>query len=657
MSIVVFQDIHKSFPSGALFRGLNLTLYAGQKVGLVGPNGCGKTTLFKMILGQETPDLGQVSVANGLQIGYLPQEPTFNGHKTVLEEMHDGVADLLAIWQRLEWLAEQMANPKGSNTKAVLNEYDRLKDAFQAAGGYRYESNIKATLAGLGFSPDLYDLKTCQLSGGQASRLGLAKVLVKQTNLLLLDEPTNHLDLAAVEWLEHFLKNYDGAAVIISHDRYLLDRVAEKIIEIENLTARVWKGNYTHYLDTKAIVQIAQQRQQEKRAAFVARTLDFIARNKDQEGMRGTARGRKKRLARLLDENPDFLQTQTAPKTIRLQFVPSQAKNDWLIRATKLAKSFDGRRLFENIDFELTPGMCLGITGANGTGKTTLLRILLGQIVPDRGMVQRAANIRIGYLDQQAETLDPSRTVFDEARAAAPQASPQQIRDRLAAFLFVGDEVFKPVKDLSGGQQNRLMLCKLTLQAPDVLVLDEPTNHLDIPSRQALEEALADFNGAVVAVSHDRYFLDSIATQLLVLGVESGGMPAPGQHLWIRQPLEGTDGVYSTFAMLAQQTQTQIAAAASSASPAKAKSAAAHPSPKTRTPEHLKPFNKYTLEHIEQTINQLEQQLEQLQLRYAEPRVYQNPAALAELKTQIQAEKANLDLWYQAWEWRLSQHP
>ncbi len=646
MSLISFQNIDKSFGPEVIFSNLSLNFYANQKIGLIGANGSGKTTLFKLILGDESPDAGKVVCAKDVRIGYLPQEPIFDGHKTVIGEMHDGMSEILSLHSKIEAYCHQMESLTGDALSAAMSEYDRLCHRFETDGGYAYEARIKSILNGLGIGAEHYDSPTSALSGGQLSRLGLAKVLVKEANLLLLDEPTNHLDLQATSWLESFLKTFAGAVVLISHDRYLLDNVAEKIVELERTQARTFKGNYSRYLRTKETTQLAESREHEKRAEMVKRTLDFIARNKNQEGMRKTAMGRKTRLEKLLKDNPDYLEKGKTAKTIAFSFAPTEVKSDLALRAENVNKSFDELVLFTDLSFDVAGGQRLGITGPNGTGKTTLLKLAMGQLKADSGSIRLGANLKIGYLDQQATTLNPANTILQEACAVCPELSQEAVRGRLGAFLFSGNDVFKRIGDLSGGQQNRLMLLKLVLAEPDVLVLDEPTNHLDIASRQMLEEALLAYNGTIIAVSHDRYFLDRIAQRLLVLGADGTGRRQIGSATMVT-PAAGAAGVYSTYAQQAQQQKQQLEKEKIAA---KRKAQPAAAAPKTKTPEHLKEFNKYTPEQLEEMVQEMELEIEEMQHQFGDETIYQNHELLGQLQADFEAKKKRLKLLYEAWE-------
>ena len=650
MAIITLREIHKAFGPEVVFDRLGLQLYAGEKVGMVGPNGSGKSTILKLIVGQTEPDMGHITKRKGLRIGYLPQEPTFNGERTVLEEMHANVEDILRLQQAIHTVSHEMESLKGPALDAKMKQYDRLCHDFELAGGYHYETRIRMTLAALGFERELFQAKTSALSGGQLSRLGLAQVLMLQTDLLLLDEPTNHLDLQATEWLEKFLTHYNGAAVIISHDRYLLDQIACKIIEVENQRARVWTGNYDNYVQTQKTVRLQQEREHARRVEMVERTRDFIARNKDQEGMRGTARGRKTRLNRLLKDNPDFLDKPTETQTISFSFGQTNHTGDLVLRCEELSKSFDDLILFEDLTFDVLRGERLGITGPNGTGKSTLLRLALDQIEPSEGNIRLGRNIRVGYLDQHGDILDPAKSVLDEAAQANPGLSSEQVRNRLGAFLFTGDDVFKLCADLSGGQRNRLMLCRLVLAEPDLLVMDEPTNHLDIASRETFEAALNDYAGTIIVVSHDRYFLDRIVDKLLVVGTDALGNRRLGKTEFVMQK-----PAYSHYVSLIHERQGAELQKQESQDNERKRSAGRRRTgdkPRTRMPEELKRFNKYSVEQIEEMILTLEQKLDDMKERFGDAEVYKNPEILAELQRSFGEKNAELDLLYRAYERR-----
>ncbi len=653
MAIVALQDIHLAFGPEVVLDHLELQLHAGEKVGMVGANGSGKTTILRLITGQITPDMGRVIRQKGLRIGYLPQEATFSGERTVLEEMHTGVENLFRLQEAIHDASHEMEHLTGSELQAKMRHYDRLNHEFEIAGGYEYETRIQMTLAALGFEPELHHVKTSALSGGQLSRLGLAQVLMLQTDLLLLDEPTNHLDLQATEWLERFLGNYRGAAVIISHDRYLLDRVACKTIEVQNRQAKVWPGNYSNFVQTKETVRLQEEREYVRRVEMVERTRDFIARNKDQEGMRGTAKGRKTRLNRLLKENPDFLDKPSSQRTIAFSFGKTGKTSDLIIRCEGLGKSYGELTLFEDLSFDILNGERLGITGPNGTGKTTLIELALGRIEPSAGKIRVGESLRIGYLDQHGDVLDPNRSVLDEAWSANPELVPEEVRRRLGAFLLSGDDVYKLCGELSGGQRSRLMLCKLVISAPDVLIMDEPTNHLDIASREMLEEALDDYTGTIIVVSHDRYFLDRVADKLLVIGTDEFG-----ERQLSRTEFIVGEPAYSAYAdTIRRRIEAREQQQAEAAETKKRQSQIVNRRSQiavsaNRAPDELKRFNKFTVDQIEKMIMQVEQEIDAMKQQFGSAEIYKNPDRLADLQQSYEAKQSELDLLYRAYERR-----
>jgi len=653
MPIVSLEDIHIAFGSKVIFDKLRLRLHPHEKVALVGPNGCGKTTLLKLIIGEHSPDIGTVHTRKNLRVGYLPQEPRFDDNKTVLEELHAAAEDIGQLQNKIHSLAETMGRLGGGELKETMRQYDRLLSELEARGGYGYENRIKEVAAGLGLDERLYSAKTGQLSGGQKSRLGLTKVLLSEAALLLLDEPTNHLDFDATMWLEEYLKNFGGSAVIVSHDRFLLDRLVTKVVEIRRGTADVYPGNYSNYKKERQKRDLEFERQHRQRVEFVERTRDFIARNKDQEGMRKVARGRKKQLNDLLKAEPDFLAGPLQDKYLDFEFTPVEQKSQRaaaVLSCENLAKKFDSLTgasaitLFENLNLEVLTGQRLGIIGPNGAGKTTLLKLALGQLEPSAGRVALKKNLSVGYLDQAGVVLNEDNSVLEEAATVLPQLLPGQVRSRLGAFLFSGDDVFKKVGRLSGGERNRLALCKLVLAAPQVLILDEPTNHLDIASIEALEEALGNYAGTVIVVSHDRFFLDRVVDKLLVLGVDAVGKSNQGGY-------ELVIGSFSRYLQLLEERRAQRQAAVGQ-KPSKAKHSAQR-KPRTTTPPELLQFAMWSYERLEEAIEETERQITVLTERFGDIAIYKNPQEVTVLRQQLDGKKDYLELLYTAYERKL----
>ena len=537
MSFLTTHQLAMSFGPLDVFQGVDCVISKGDRIGLVGPNGEGKTTLLRILSGEMEPMAGEVHRRRGLSVGYLPQIPPPPGDKTLWDEMLEVFSDLIAEEKKLTDLETQMAHDDAAIAEAALQSYARRQHLFEMKGGYDYHVRIQQMLTGLGFKPDLFQQPLAQLSGGQRTRAYLAKLLLQKPDLLLLDEPTNHLDLAAIEWLESVLLKWEGAMVVVSHDRYFLDKVMTRIWEMMWGTLTVYRGNYSAYLLQREQRLAQMQKEYEAQQALIAKETDYIRRNIAGQNSR-QAKGRRTRLERMLQR-----QKLVAPRQrqlMHLRMISRVRSGELVLASENLGIGYraaplpplrrqrsggyvyeapappapDDLLLFRSADLLLKRGERAGLIGPNGSGKTTFIRTLLGEISPLSGALRVGASVRIGYLAQIQEGLIPTKTVLDTLMDADPRLTIGEARSFLARFLFSGDDVFKKVGILSGGQRSRLALAKLSRQEVNFLVLDEPTNHLDIESQEVLEAMLRDFNGTVLLISHDRYLIDAIATQV-----------------------------------------------------------------------------------------------------------------------------------------------
>jgi ATP-binding cassette subfamily F protein 3 len=515
MAIASLTNVEKHFGRKVLFENLNLAIYEGERIGFIGANGAGKSTLFKMLTGEEQPDQGTVAVGKNYKIGYLVQNPKFDLENTVMDEAELGFAELHDLAHRMRDLEHKMAETEGDALEKVLERYQDVQHEFDLAGGYAWQHKMEATLLGVGLGREMWEQKVSVLSGGQRSRLALTKMLLSEPDLLLLDEPTNHLDLAAIEWLEGYLAEFKGAVVLISHDRYLLDRLATRIVWLNRAQIDSYPGNYSAYVEQRALAELSQQRAYENQQKDIAKQEEFVRRFK--AGQRSKeARGRETRLERLKNSD-DLVQRVATQHSVNLASLNStQRAGDRVLQVRELAKAYDGRALWTDIAAEIGRGERVGIIGANGTGKTTMLKVLMGTEEPTKGVVKWGANLNVGYYDQRLDMLNPEHTLM-EAIQEGRRISDKSAREVLALMLFRNDDLEKHIDLLSGGEKARVRLAQLLVDRPNVLVLDEPTNHLDIASREALESALSAFEGTILCVSHDRYFLDQVATRLWVL--------------------------------------------------------------------------------------------------------------------------------------------
>ena len=500
------SEVYKSFGGTDILNGVSFQINPGEKVGLVGRNGAGKTTVFRVITGEEGIDSGEILKMNNLKIGLLEQHVDFNDSETVHTAALSAFKKLHDIEARMRILEHEMAE---NVTDEILDEYAELQTEFEHEEGFTYTAKAEAILLGLGFSTENWQLETKNLSGGQKNRLGLARLLLSNPDILLLDEPTNHMDVGAVEWLESFLQTFEKSFVIISHDRYFLDRTCRKIIEIERGKAVSYKGNYSQFMVEREERREQQQREYENQQTFIAKNQEFIRRNLAGQKTK-MAKSRRTMLEKL--ERVDAVIADKSSGNFNLKKIERAGSN--ILTVEDLAIGYGTKVLADNINFSLLRGECLGIIGGNGTGKTTFLKSILGQIRELSGNLVWGAKTDIGYYSQQLEELDERNEIIGELRRVAPMAENGALRSFLAQFLFIGEDVFKRVGDLSGGEKGRLALAKLIYSQKNVLILDEPTNHLDIPSREALEAALSEYEGTIITVSHDRYFLDQISTQI-----------------------------------------------------------------------------------------------------------------------------------------------
>jgi ATP-binding cassette subfamily F protein 3 len=523
MSLLTGTQLAKSYGPNDIFAGVNVAIPHGARMALVGPNGAGKTTLLRILAGLEEPSQGTVHRAKGVRIGYLPQEAALYSEGTLWEEMLTAFADLRAREAELARLEAAMADP--AQRDAVMEKYGALQHQFELDGGYEYENKIKFVLHGLNFEPEDTHKPVEILSGGQKTRALLGRHLLDRPDLLILDEPTNHLDIHAVEWLETWLDEWGGAALIVSHDRYFMDQTVNAVWELQFGTLTEYHGNYSAYVTQRAERHARAKAEYEAQQAFIAKERDYIRRNIAGQNTK-QARGRLRRLERLTREPGRGVQLNAPAgdglvsrppeaRMLRLSMDTDLRSGDRVIETHDLAVGYpdDQKVLFRAPDVLLWREECAALVGPNGAGKTTFLKTLLGEIPPLEGRVKLGSSLKVGYFAQAHEGLDPERTVIEEI-TAVKYMPPGQARDYLAKFLFTGDDVFKKVAVLSGGERGRVALAKLALQGANLLLLDEPTNHLDIPSQEILEAVLADFPGTILLVSHDRYLIDALATQV-----------------------------------------------------------------------------------------------------------------------------------------------
>ncbi len=513
--ILACKSISKSFGTDQILNSVSFHVNEREKAAVIGINGAGKTTLFKIIMGELSPDEGEIIFAKGSTVGYLAQHQGLSSENSIYDEILTVKKDIIDKENSIRQLETSMKNASGSELEQMLSSYTRLTHEFELNNGYSYKSEVVGILKGLGFLEEEFSKPVTTLSGGQKTRVALGKLLLSKPDLILLDEPTNHLDMESIAWLETFLLNYPGSVVVIAHDRYFLDKVVTKVVELEQGKAVSYEGNYTAYAEKKALLRDAmlkhylnQQREIKHQEEVIAKLRSF---NREKSIRRAESR------EKMLDKVERLDKPVTYEPQMNITLEPHVISGNDVLRIEDLSKSFGSLKLFSNLNFEIKRGERVAIIGNNGTGKTTLLKIINELLPADSGKVILGSKVKIGYYDQEHQVLDSEKTLFEELSDAYPDMDNTSIRNILAAFLFTGDDVFKRIKDISGGEKGRVSLAKLMLSEANLLILDEPTNHLDITSKEILENAVNSYTGTVLYVSHDRYFINKTATRIMDL--------------------------------------------------------------------------------------------------------------------------------------------
>ena len=629
MIILGCNGISLSFGTTRILENATFSVQDSEKIGIVGVNGAGKSTLFKILSGALQPDKGDVFISKGKKIGYLEQNSGLDTQNSIWDELLSCFSSLIELEARIKVLEEKISLEKNENTlSSLMKEYAASSDKFAQNSGYEYNSRVKGVLKGLGFNEDQFTLKVKSLSGGQKTRLALAKLLLEEPDILFLDEPTNHLDIEAIEWLESFLKGYSKSVLLISHDRYFLDAVTNVTIELENCECTVYSGNYTQYIKQKALNQELQQRHFDNQQKEIAKMEAFIEQQKrwNREKNIIAAESRQKAIDRIqrIDK------PSAAPDKIKIKLRTTIISGNDVLFVEGLSKEYPGKPLFKDVNFHIRKSENVFLLGPNGCGKSTLLKILVAKLDQTSGSFEYGHNIKIGYYDQEQEDIDENNIVLDEVWDSNEKLTQTQIRTTLASFLFSGEDVFKPISVLSGGEKSRVALVKLMLSDSNLLILDEPTNHLDINSREVLEASLKDFNGTILAVSHDRYFINKLSTRILELNSDS---------------LIDYKGDYSQFLeyKAKMKKENKFSNVEVKASAAKIERIA------TKEEKAKQRKTEKQLLETEQEINKSEKRLEDIDIEMTYEAVYSDHVKLTQLHEEQNLLKSRLEELYELW--------
>ncbi len=632
------NHISKSFVTGDVLTDCSFHIEDHEKAAIVGLNGAGKSTLLKIITGEMSPDSGDVTISKGKNIGYLAQNQDISADSTIMDEMIKTKEYLVNMEERIRSLEIEMKSKTGEELEALMDTYSKLNHTFELENGYAYKSEITGVLKGLGFTEDDFDKKISSLSGGQKTRVFLSRLLLLKPDIILLDEPTNHLDMTSIAWLETFLTNYPGAVIIVSHDRYFLDKIVTHVIEIENHTIRSYTGNYSAFAEKKEKIRDAelkhyynQQREIKHQEEVIEKLKSF---NREKSIKRAESREKMLEKMEVLNK-PVFVDSE-----MHLKLTPQITSGNDVLTVKELSKSFGENVLFNNLDFEVKRGEKVAIIGDNGTGKTTILKIINNLIDADHGEISLGSKVVIGYYDQEHHVLTMENTLFEEISDAYPDMTGTEIRNVLAAFLFTGDDVFKRIADLSGGERGRVSLAKLMLSKSNFLILDEPTNHLDITSKEILENALNNYDGTVLYVSHDRYFINKTATKILDLKNKKL-VNYIGNYDYYLEKCDEMTKIYAP--------ETVSLSSGSSSSAGTAPAAKADWKAQKEEQAKLRKIQN-EIKKTESRIDELEQIISECDSELANPEYATNVGKLMEIQKSKEAAESELETLYEKWE-------
>ncbi|MBP3476417.1 MAG: ABC-F type ribosomal protection protein [Lachnospiraceae bacterium] len=648
--ILSVSNIHKSFNEVPILKNVSFHIEDYDKAAIVGINGAGKTTLLRIIMGELTTDEGIVTLSKDKTIGYLSQHEAVSGENTIYDELLSVKQDILDMQQKMHSIELQMKTASEEKLEQLMNTYANLTHAFEAANGYAYKSELTGVLKGLGFTEEEFTKSVSTLSGGQKTRVALGKLLLLKPNLIILDEPTNHLDMSSITWLETYLLNYKGAVIIVSHDRYFLDRIANKIIEIDHTKATVFTGNYSDYAAKKEILRVAEYNAYMKQQAEIRHQEEVI------EKLKSFNREKSIKRAESREKMLDKIEVLEKPVEVRadmhLKLEPKRISGNDVLHVENLSKSFGPLTLFENLNFDIKKGEHVAIIGDNGTGKTTILKIINELLTADCGSIRLGANVQIGYYDQEHHVLHMDKTLFEEISDDYPALTNTEIRNTLAAFLFTGDDVFKTVKSLSGGERGRVSLAKLMLSEANFLILDEPTNHLDIISKEILEDAINAYTGTVLYVSHDRYFINKTATRILDLN-QKVLTNYLGNYEYYLEKKDEQLALLSASQKIGSALTLNPAGSSSTAGASDASNTSSESKLDWKTQKELQAAQRKKendLRKCEERIEQLETRNTEIEEQMASPDVCTNVAKLQELSKEKTENDTELSALYETWE-------